>query len=213
MMHAACRPFVLIAALLAIGGAVVHAADPVDSTVAAADSFATTSSESAPDPLIVERDALRAEAKELQAKAATFRTRLIALRAKLRTAATSSRSWADIGSEDEETKKLQVRLSELEKELQQVRVALKARLAENPEVKAQQEGVAAINAEMMLLRKERDIFERAGVDKMRRLKVVETELAKREAAEAAKAAEEAGETESEAARPASEDIEGQELKK
>jgi len=191
----------IVATVLLFVCDVAESAEPVEGQAPPAEMLTVE-----PDPLIAERDALREEAKELRAKAASFRTRLIALRAKLRTSATSSRRWADIASEDEETQKLQVRLAELEKELQQVRETLKARMAENPEVKAQREGVAAVQAEMMLLRKEREGFERAGIDKMRRLKVVEAELAKREAAEAAEAAKAAGE----AGHPASEDIAGQE---
>jgi seryl-tRNA synthetase len=146
-----------------------------------------------PDPLVVERDALRKEADGLRAKADSFQQRQNAMRLSLKDAAKASRSLADIVTEDEETTALKERFKALEVELQQVREALKARIAENPEMKARQARVTGISSAMRELRKDRAAFEKAGTATMRRLKVVEATLAERERLAAAAAAAAAGE--------------------
>ena len=141
-----------------------------------------------PDPLVVERDALRKEADGLRAKADSFQQRQNAMRLSLKDAAKASRALADIVMEDEETTALKERFKALEVELQEVREALKARIAENPEMKARQARVTEISGAMRELRKERAAFETAGTATMRRLKVVEATLAERERLAAAAAA-------------------------
>ena len=152
--------------------------------------------EAEPDPLVLERDALRKEADGLRGKAESFQKRQHELRVALTDAAKAQRSFAELAMEDEETVALKERLKTLEAEIKQVREALMERVASNPEVKARQARVAEISNAMRELREERSAFENAGTATMRRLKVVEDELAERErerlAAEAAAAAD--GET-------------------
>jgi len=152
--------------------------------------------DAAPDPLVLERDALREKASGFSMTAQSFGERQNALRLELKEAAQANRSLTDVVTEDEETAALTLRLQQLEVELQEVREALKARIHNNPEVQVRQERVKAISEAMQVLRSEREAFEKAATATLRRLKVVEDELAKRERAAAAAAAAGEGETSS-----------------
>ena len=152
--------------------------------------------DAAPDPLVLERDALREKARGFSMTAQSFGERQNALRLELKEAAQANRSLTDVVTEDEETAALTLRLQQLEVELQEVREALKARIHNNPEVQVRQERVKAISEAMQVLRSEREAFEKAATATLRRLKVVEDELAKRERAAAAAAAAGEGETSS-----------------
>jgi len=134
------------------------------------------------DPLLAERDAVRAEIRRMDEEIAGVHGREREARQALRAAAGERKNYLDPANVDEETAELIVRARKLEEELQALKVQITARLKVHPEIIAREKRVQAVNENMQALREERTEIQKRKVEKVGRLRMIDKALVERQKA-------------------------------